>query len=173
MQAERRPQQVAAALGHGVGEAHVLADARRRHGWAVAVGHFVAQHSAHPGPLHRVSDLVERTVDGGRAGVVVDERRRAVLDGVYQANQGAILHVNIEQRPVEPPPQPLQDVGEVLRRRAGDGHAAGKRAIEVGVGTDVARHDQLAAGVQPFGIGIAQAERRRRAEVVDAAVAQQ
>ena len=134
---------------------------------------FVAQHRPQPCFLDRVGDLVQRTVDGVGAGVVVDQRRRAVLDGIHQADQRAVAHVHIEQRPIQPPPQPFQDVGEILGGRAGNGHAARKGAVEVGVGADVAGHDQLAAGVQLLRGRIAPDEVIARADGADNPVADQ
>ena len=85
---------------------------------------------------------------------MVNERRRAVADGVQEADQSAQPHVLPEQRLVQPPPEFFQDLGEVLRRRARDAQAAGEGAVEMGVGADGAGHDQTAGGAESLHAGI-------------------
>ena len=145
-------------------EAHVLGDAGRCAGHAVAVGHFVAQAGAQAGLLDRVRDDVQAAVNHIRAGMVVNQRRAAVADRVGQADQRAVLDVIPQQRPVELPPEPLQDLDEVRGGRAGDRHAAGERAVEVRVPADRAGQDELAARVQPLGRRIPGGQAVRRAD---------
>ena len=132
-------------------EAHVLADPRGGAGHAVAIGHLVAQAGTQPGLFHRIGDEVEAAVDDVGAGVVVDQRRAAVPDRVHQADERAGADVIPQQRPIQLPPEPLQDLDEIGRRRAGDRHAAGECAVEVRVPADRARQDELARSVQPLG----------------------
>jgi hypothetical protein len=63
-------------------------------------------------------------------------------------------HAVAIERLVQLPPQILQNFWEVFRWRAGDVHAARKRAIEVGVRTNLPRHQQHPAGVPRFIVGI-------------------
>jgi len=70
----------------GAQEAHILGDARPRFVRAVAVGDFVAQHRAQPALLHRISDHVQTAVNEVGAGMMINQRRRAVLDRVHQAD---------------------------------------------------------------------------------------
>ena len=136
-------------------EAHVLAGAGAHGLLAVAVCHLVAQAGPHAGLLDGAGDLVQAAVDAPLAGVVVDERRRAVADGVDQADEGAIVHVVGPQGPVQAPPQLFQDLGKVGGRLARQGHTAGKGAVKVGVGADQPGHHQAAPGVQARDAGIA------------------
>ena len=129
------------------GKAHVFSDAGPRLVPTVAVGDFVAQAGSQPRPDDCLCDQIQAAVNGGRAGVMIDQRGGAVLDGVHQADQRAVFDVLLQQRPVQPPPELAQDFGKVAGRVTGDGHAPGKGPIKVGVAADVARHDELPTGV--------------------------
>ncbi len=80
------------AIPRRLEEPHVLRDAGARFVDAVTVGHFVTQHRPQPGLIHRSRDHVQAAVDKIRAGVVIDQRRGAVFDGVDQADLRAEPH---------------------------------------------------------------------------------
>ena len=148
VQPERRAQLRVAFLAAALDEAHVLGDARARAVHPVAVGDFVAQAGAQPGLFDGVRDDVQAAVDDVRAGVMVDQRRAAVADRIHQTDQRAGAHIIPQQRPVELPPESLQDFHEVGGRRAGDRHAAGERAVEMRVPADGGGQDDFSAGIQ-------------------------
>jgi len=85
---------------------------------------------------------------------VVEDRGDAVLDAVQVDRAGREVVVLQGQLPVDPPPHPLQDVVEVLRAVAVDRQAPGKRAVDVVVRVDQARHDRAASGVQELRVGV-------------------
>ncbi len=154
MQAERGGQQRRRARTRFLDEAHIFVDAGPRACGAIAIGHLVAQGGPQPGRLDRAGDDVQAAVDLAGAGVMVDQGRGAVADGVHQADQRAVQHAVVVQRPVERPPQAVQDLGEVLGRWARDVQPASERAVEMRMRADIARHQQLAAGVLAYGLRI-------------------
>ncbi len=81
---------------------------------------------------------------------MVDEGRSPVSNSIDQSHQGAIFAVFQGQRPVNLPPQPLQDLHKILRWFAGNSHTPGKSPIKVRVSTDHAGHNNFAAGIQRF-----------------------
>ncbi len=132
---------------HAVEEAPVLADARECPLEPVAVGGLVTEHRAHPEAAQGLLDDVERAVDRVRRGVVVDERGRAREERLHAADQGRGPDAVLVERPVEAPPDPLQDLGEVRGRRERVGHPPCERRVEMGVGADVAGDDEAARAV--------------------------
>src|SRR4029077_12644179 len=58
-------------------------------------------------------------------------------------------HGGLVKRSVEAPPDALQYLGEVGRRRQVVGHAPGERGIKVVVGAHIARDDEGARAVPP------------------------
>ena len=79
------------------------------------------------------------------ARVVVDDGRGAGADAAREGISAESSTSSRVERPVELPPQVLEDLDEVRRRLARD--AAGEGAVEVVVGADEARHDHAAARV--------------------------
>lgn len=129
------------------GEAHILPDTRGRGRGSVPVGDFVAENRSQPAALYRAGDGVQAAIDGGLAGVVIDEGRRPVADSVHQAYLRRTLHPGQVQGPVQGPPELLQNFGKVFGWRAGNVHPPGKCAVKVGVGADLAGHQQQPLGV--------------------------
>ena len=129
---------------------------QRRH--PVAVGDLVAQASAQPGLLDRVGDDVQAAVDDIGAGMMVDQRRAAVTDRIHQADQRTVADVVPQQRPVELPPQLLQNFYEIGGRRAGDRHPARERAVEMRMPTDGGGKHDFPACVQVLRVRVARGE---------------
>jgi hypothetical protein len=73
---------------------------------AVSVADFVTERQRVAGLFYRVGDLVEGAVDGRgwRGGL---SGRCAVFNRVYQANQGAVFDVHVQQGAIQFPPEPL------------------------------------------------------------------
>ncbi len=86
--------------------------------------------------------------------MVVDQGGGAMLDGIHQADQRRVAHVLLGKGSIQAPPQLGQDLWKVTGRIARDGHAPGKSTVKVGMATDVARHDELAARVHDIMIRI-------------------
>ena len=82
---------------------------------AVAVRDLIAEHRADPHLRQRVRDQVEGSVDGAGRGVVIDQRGRAGEQRVHSAHERRGAHGLSIQRPVQPPPDALQDLQEVGR----------------------------------------------------------
>ena len=99
--------------------------------------------------------------------MVVDQRRAAVADRIHQTDQRAVAHIIPQQRPVELPPEPLQDFQEIGSRHAGDRHPAGERAIEMRVIADGGGQDDFPAGIQALGDGIFCSQRGGRTDLDD------
>ena len=152
---------------HLVGKAHVFANAGGRCIRAIAVGHLIAEAGTQPAVRHCVCNHVKAAVDGGLAGVVVDQCRRAVADGVGQAYLGRGAYPVQVQCFIEFPPQRLQDLGEIFGRRAGDIHTACEGAVEVSVRTDLPRHEQHAVGIPPLVVRVAGEQLGAGADGVD------
>ena len=125
----------------GAQEALVLGQAAAGAVGAVAVGHAVRADDAHADLGAGVGDDVEAALDGRRALVVVDDRRRAGEQRLQRAEAGrGAQHVEV-QGGVEAPPDLLEDLGEVVRRGRRRRHAAGQRRVEVVVPADEAGGD--------------------------------
>ncbi len=148
--ADERARQRRPLPGDPAQEAAVLGEPGPRPRGAVAVGGLVAEHRAGAEPAERLLDHVERAVDRVRRGVVVDERRRPGEQRLDPADERGGADRVLVERPVEPPPDPLQDLEEALGRRERVGHAAGERRVEVRVRADVARDDEAAGAVPPL-----------------------
>ena len=67
------------------------------------------------------------------------------LRRIDQADQRAVVDVVFVERAVQPPPELLQNLGKVLRRRARQRDAARQRAVEMRVAVDQRGHEQAAA----------------------------
>lgn len=89
-----------------------------------------------------------------RTGMVVKDRCRPVFDTIYQCDQGAVVNVFLGQYLVQPPPQALQDLLKIDRRRIFQCHAPGKGAIEMRMGIDQSGHDNPAPDVHHVGSGV-------------------
>ena len=138
------------ALAEARQEAAVLGEAGAGDRGAVAVRRLVAEDAAEPEPVERVGDHVERSVDGVRRGVVIDHGRRAGEERLHAADERRRAHSVQVERPIEAPPDPLEDLEEVLRRFEPVRHAAGERRIEMRVRADVARDDHATGAVACF-----------------------
>ena len=90
VQAEHRAQPLVAPAPAAPDERRVLGDPGASDLDAVAVGHLVAEARAHADSRDCIRDDVERASHGGRARLVVHERRRAV---VHVRNDGDISNV--------------------------------------------------------------------------------
>ena len=80
---------------------------------------------------------------------MVDQGRRPGEERLHAADQRRGTDGRLVEGPVEPPPDPLEDLEEVARRRKVVGHAARERRVEVGVGAHVAGDHDAAASVDP------------------------
>ena len=149
VQAEAAPQ--TRMGGRCAQEAQILGNAGPHLLHAIAVGHFIRQNGAQTGAIDRLADDIEAAGDEVGAGVMVNEAGRPVFDGVHEANQGAGADALAVQGFIQGPPQTLQYLGEVARRRARYRQAASVSAIKVRMRADAAGHDILAARVDDFG----------------------
>jgi hypothetical protein len=104
--------------------------------WPVAVGDLVGAQHPHPDLGAGGGDHVEAAVDRRRRGVVIDDGGGARLERLDRAQQRRPPDRLGVEGHVEPPPDPLEDLGEVGRRDGGRRHAPGKRGVEVMVGAD-------------------------------------
>mgnify|MGYP001679935944 CR=1 FL=1 len=147
-------QQVILLLTGGTDELHVLLDSPAHDLRTVAVGHLVAKAVSDPRLAGGAGQLEQAAPHRMGAGVMVQHGRRAVLDAVDHADQAAVIAVLEAQGLVQPPPEPLQDLHEILRRCVLRGYPAGEGAVIVHVGVDEARQDQAAVRVDEPGLGI-------------------
>ncbi len=161
VQAERAPHPC--PLLARLDEPQVLRDSRFGFFLSVAVGHFVAQHAAQPRLVHRIGDHIQAALNEIGAGMVIEQRGRAMLDRIDQAHQRAGAHRVPVERLVQRPPQPLEDRREIRWRVAGNRHAPRIRPVKMCVGADVPRHDQLPPRIEPLSLRVAFAQFARRA----------
>ena len=84
--------------------------------------------------------------------MVVNQRSRAVLNGIDQTHQRGILYAIFVEGAIQLPPQLFEHLHKVLGGRTGDSHTTGKRAVEMGVGAHVGRQDELASGINLLSI---------------------
>ena len=154
MEPEHAGQQAVLLLAGGADELHVLLDALAQDLRPVAVGDLVAQAVPHPRLAGGAGQLEEAALHRMGAGVVVQHRRRAVLDAVDHADQAAGVAVLQAQSLVQPPPEPLQYLHEVPCGRVLCRDLAGEGAVVVHVRVDEARQDQAALRVEEPGLGI-------------------
>ena len=149
IQAIRREREAGVAADHPAGERRadgleglvLLQPAVAAFG-TVAVRHLVTERRPQPDLLERALQGAERSADERGRRVVIDEERGAGkrgLDGPDQARQVDRFRI---EGPVQPPPDPLQDLHEAPGRDARGRHPPGQGAVQVGVGVDEARdHD--------------------------------
>jgi len=139
---------------HALDEPTILRNACLRALRPVAVRRLVAEHGANAERAQRVLDDVERPFDRVRRGVVVHERGRARKECLHPAHQSRCAHALLVERAIEPPPDALQDLEEVLGGREIVGHTARKRRVQVGVRADVAGDDEAARAVATLGAAV-------------------
>jgi hypothetical protein len=106
---------------------------------SVAIGHLVTTPHPHAHLGTGGGDDIQRPVDGVGRTVVVDDAGRARFEGLQGSKHGRPAdHLHIE-RPVEPPPDQLQDLAELRRHPRRRGHASGQGRIQVMVAANQAR----------------------------------
>jgi len=112
---------------------------------AVAIRGLEAGHAAQT-RLHKpFAQHIQGALDEVGRGVVVDHRAAAALDRFQRADEAAVVEGLLIERPIEPPPEVFQG-GDKVRAGGDVGHDPPRQAgVEVVVGTDDARHHQLAA----------------------------
>ena len=103
---------------------------------AVAVGHPVGAADPHPHLGASIGNGLQRALDGVGRLVVVDDGGAARLQRLQRAQLGRPLDDVEVERPVEAPPDQLQDVGEAGGRAGRGGHPPGQCGIQVMVGAD-------------------------------------
>lgn len=117
-------------------ETQVLRDAGAHLGPAIAVGHLVTEHGAQARPVHRIADDIKAALDEVGAGVMIDQTGGSVFDGVNQADEGAGADAFAIKRLIQGPPQALENLRKVARRRTGDRQAARIGAVKVRMGAN-------------------------------------
>ena len=148
--AEHGADHVVVLLPAPSGKVGVLPDGLAALLHAVPLADLVAQAGpdAHL-PTH-ILDGEQGTGDLPEGGVVVKDGGDAVPDAVQHRGVGAGPGAVQGQMAVDVPPgalQHLQEVGGVIAR---DGQAPGQAAVDVGVGIDEARQNDLPPGVHKF-----------------------
>ena len=81
---------------------------------------------------------------------MIDERRRAAAKGRQRADLAADFDAFQRVRPIEPPPDELQNLMKVPRRPRRRRHAGGQRRIQMRVAVHQARHQHRAAAIDNF-----------------------
>ena len=113
----------------------------------VAVRNLITQTGADSQFLSRVLDGEQAVVNLAEAGVVVEHRGDAVLDGVNIGSPGALAGLLVGQVAVDGPPHSVQNlqkaVGVVSINRKSSRHGA----VDVLMGVDERRHDHAPPGV--------------------------
>src|SRR5579885_521046 len=135
-------------------KALVLADTGLDHSGTIAVRNLVGQTGAQARGSDRPGDDIQATIDGVGAGMVIDHAGRAMPNRVHQEYLCAGRDILRRQSLVQSPPELLQDLREVARRLASNGHAARERSIEVRVRAEKAGHDQSPACIDKTRGGI-------------------
>ena len=128
-------------------EPPVLSDAGQCPFGAVAIGDLVTEDRADAELCEGVGDDVERAVDEVGRRMVVNDRGRASQERVEPAAKGRSPDRSFVEGTVEPPPHPLEDLGEVPGRGQPVRHAPGQSRVQVVVGAHVAGHDERTGAV--------------------------
>jgi hypothetical protein len=148
-----RAEHHARSLAGLAGESPVFLEAGLRAPGAVAVCDLEGEGRPRPQKFQLVRDARERALDGVGARVVVDDGRGAGEQRVGTAGQGAGGHELVVERPVQAPPDASEHLDEIARWIQSVRHAAGKRRVEMMVGTDVAGDDQRSRCIDAGGGG--------------------
>ena len=142
----------------------VFRNALRGDCFAVAVRHFVAQAGAQAQFFCRIGNLKQAAFNAAGTGMVIKHRGHAVADAVQHRHRRAIIDVLGRQYLVEPPPQPFQNLTELLRRLRLQIHTAGKTTVKMHMRIDQPRHDQAASRIDKRRAGIFSSQHRRIAD---------
>ena len=104
-----------------------------------------------------------RQASGNRAGarMMVEYRGGSVPDAVDHRHHGAQVDVVQVQHLIQAPPQPLQDLHEVVRRLVLQRHPASKRAVQMHMRVDQSGHDEPTPRIQKLRRRILLPHRRR------------
>ena len=148
--AEHGADHVVVPLFAPFGEVGVLPDGLAALLHAVPLTDLVTQAGPDAHLLTHVLDGEQGTRDLPEGGVVVKDGGDAVPDAVQHRGVGAGPGAVQGQMAVDVPPgalQHLQEVGGVVPR---DGQAPCQAAVDMGVGVDEARQDNLSPGVHEF-----------------------
>ena len=118
---------------------------------AIALGRPETEKSSHAELLAGVGQDVQRAFDEIGGFVVVDQGRGAREQCLGYVVSGRGAQGVFVESPIEPPPDALQDLEEVLGRLLWLGHAEGRKpAIDVRVGVDSAWLDSSRRAVQSW-----------------------
>jgi len=139
------------AVGDPVG---VLLDGLQALLLAVAVGDLIAQAGANAELLGGFADLEQRAGDLAVGGVVIEDRRDALLDAVNVKGVGRSAGALERQLAVHGPPRSVEHLVESRGVVADDGQAARQRGVDVRVRVDEGGHDDAAARVDALGLRI-------------------
>ena len=145
----------------------VFRNALRGHRFAVAVRHFVAQACAQAQFFCRIGNLEQAAFDAAGTGMVIKHRGHAVADAVHHGHRRAVIDVFGSQHLIQSPPQPFQNLTELLRRLRLQIHAAGKTAVKMHMSIDQTRHDEAASRIDKSRAGIFSSQHRRIADFYD------
>src|ERR1017187_1946089 len=149
MQAEERFHARIVLLLAALDEPSVLREAFLRDARAVAVGQLIAEAGTQAGFAHSPLNRTQRTDDRLRTGMMINQRRRAVVDRTEQRNQRAVVAVLHGQRGIQPPPKILEHFVEIFRGLR-LGQTAREAAVEMRVGIDKAGQNDLARCINAF-----------------------
>ena len=134
---------------------------------AVAVGDLIAQAGADAELLRGFRDPEQAAGDLAEGGVMVENRRDALLDAVDVQRVGGGLRALEGQAAIDGPPRSVEHLVEIGGVVALDGKAAGKGGIDVGVGVDEGGHDDAALCINELGFGVFCPQRCGRADLLD------
>ena len=99
--------------------------------------------------------------------MVIKHRGHAVADAVQHCHRRAVIDVFGSQHLIQSPPQPFQNLTELLRRLRLQIHAAGKTAVKMHMSIDQTRHDEAASRIDKSRAGIFSSQHRRIADFYD------
>ena len=162
MQAEKPAKQIVAGALATLKKGAILLDALLCNFRALTIRNFVAEATAQSGKARSLCDAKQATGNSAGAGMVIEDGGGAVADAVDHGHRCAQIHIVKSEHLVEPPPQALQDLGEVAGSRVFQRHSAGKRAVKMHVRVDEAGHDEPAAGIDETGTLVTARERGGR-----------
>ena len=87
----------------------------------IAVGDFITQHASAADRRDAIFEHRQTSFDRVRRGMMIDERRRAAAHRGQRANQAAHFDAFERVRPIESPPDELQNLVKVRGARGGAG----------------------------------------------------
>src|SRR5215471_11937405 len=126
----------------GTDEAFILANTILGYCKAITVRDFIGEACTNASLFNGVGYDIQASLYCIGTGMMIDNTCCAITYGISHKYFGTGTSIFQSQEFIKPPPQALQDFGEIARRITRDSHATGKCAIKMRMCAKEARHNQ-------------------------------